>query len=119
MGHGVDFREGCEKLCWLRPCRGSCVGITGRCSLVPLDVTSLVSISSGPGHPYLRNRNAYAESSSKQASPQPDFSNHGGGGRARSLYATPPSPLPPPPPPIPLPQVLKDSAAGLATNKCL
>ena len=51
------------------------MGITGRCSLVPLDVTSLVSISSGPGHPYLRNRNAYAESSSKQASPRPDFSN--------------------------------------------
>ena len=39
LGHGVDFRESCEKLCWLRPCRGRCVGSTGHCWLVPLDVT--------------------------------------------------------------------------------
>ena len=32
------------------------------------------------------------------------------GGRAGSLYA--------PPPPAPRPRVLKDSGAGLATNKC-
>ena len=92
------------------------MGITGRCSLVPLDVTSLVSISSGPGHPYLRNRNAYAESSSKQASPQPDFSNHGGAAGPGPCMQPPPAP---PPPPIPLPQVLEDSGAGSATNKCL
>ena len=79
------------------------MGITGRCSLVPLDVTSLVSISSGPGHPYLRNRNAYAESSSKQASPRPDFSNHGGGRPGPVLVCNPPRAPPPPSPPHPPP----------------
>ena len=83
-------------------------------SAIGRDLTCLNILGTGPSLPPKQKR--VRRVLVQAGLPPTRFFKPRGGGRARSLYATPPSP---PPPPIPLPQVLKDSGAGSATNKCL